>query len=162
VAAHPRPKPKYKPRPKLGPLPDFVLVALRWAITWAVVGFVLGILNVLGHSLPFVESQSPSGTSPFSIVALGLAAAAAGLGMGLLYAFIWIGSAGLREAYERPGLAGVAAPYALCGAAAGLLAGFLVGGVTGALFFAFLGAITAAGLNWREIRIGLQASRARS
>jgi hypothetical protein len=159
VAVRPRPKPKYKPRPKMGPLPDFVLVALRWAITWSIVGFALGILNVLGHSLPFVESQSPTGASPISIVALGLGAAAAGLGMGLLYAFIWILSADLREAYERPGFAGVVGPYALCGAAAGLVAGFLVGGFAGALFFAFLGAITAAGLNWKEIRMGLEASR---
>jgi hypothetical protein len=147
----------------MGPLPDFVLVALRWAITWSLVGFGLGILNILGRSLPFVELQSSSvWMSPSWTVALGLSAAAAGLGMGLLYAFLWILSANLREAYERPGLAGVAGPYALCGAAAGLIAGFLVGGFTGALFFAFLGAITAAGLNWREIRAGLEATRSRS
>jgi hypothetical protein len=162
MATRVRPKPKYKPRARIGPLPGFALVALRWSITWAVVGFAVGILNVLGHSLPFVELESPSASaaaSPFGIVALGLSAAAGGLGMGLLYACLWIWSADLREAYEKPGFAGTVRPYALCGAAAGLIAGFLVGGFTGALFFALLGAMTAIGLNWREIRTGLETSR---
>jgi hypothetical protein len=40
----------------------------------------------------------------------------------------------------------------MCGAAAGLVAGVLAGGLGGSVFFAFLGACTAAALNWRSAR----------
>jgi hypothetical protein len=138
--------------------------ALRWAITWGVVGLVLGLVRFLGKTLPLAwlgpEAQNLS-WSPFWIAALGAGAAAAGLGMGFLYACLWLWTDQVREAYDAPGLAGAVAPYAVCGGAAGLIAGLLVGGFTGALFFAVLGAGTAAALNWREIRQELERSRSR-
>ena len=46
MATRARPKPKYKPRPKMGPLPGFALVAFRWAVAWAIVGLVVSVLSL--------------------------------------------------------------------------------------------------------------------
>ena len=136
----------------MNPLRDILRVALRWATAWAAVGLVLGVLLMLGKAVPFAAS----GAKPDSILgywpwvpAMGAGGAAAGLGIGFLYACLMAWSADLRESYEAPGLVGRLGPFVVCGAAAGLIPGLLAGGITGALFFAFLGACSAAALNWR-------------
>jgi hypothetical protein len=145
------------------PLPDFVQVAIQWTIAWALGGAVLGVLLMLGSALPFVHSWKSSILGHWlGIPVLGAGAAAAGLGVGFLYAFLMVLTADLREAYDAPGLWGTARPYVFCGGAAGLIPGLLVGGVGGALFFAVLGAGTAAALNWGSIRSEADQKRART
>jgi hypothetical protein len=137
------------------PLRDILRVAFRWATAWAAGGAVLGVLLMLRKVVPFAES----GAKPDSILgywpwipAMAAGGAAAGLGIGFLFACLMVWSADLRESYEAPGLVGRLGPFVLCGAAAGLIPGLLAGGITGALFFALLGACSAAALNWRVAR----------
>jgi hypothetical protein len=139
----------------MDPLRQIMRVALHWAIAWGMAGLVVGALLMLRKLLPFAglggEPADVLG-SVFWIPALGAGAAAAGLGIGLVYACLMAWTADWRESYEAPGVVGAFTPYVLCGAAAGLVPGLLVGGITGALFFAVLGAASAAALNWQAIR----------
>jgi MFS family permease len=154
-----RPKPKYKPRPKL---PSFVLVALRWAVTWAIGGLVVGVLSLVWKTLPFTEARPQDGGIAFWVPVMISAAAAAGLGIGLIYTGLLVVSADWRDSLEGDDWKTRLGPYVLCGAGAGLIAGFLVGGFTGALFFAMLGGCTAGLLTWMDIRKGLDAARPQS
>jgi MFS family permease len=158
VGVRPRPKPKYKPTAKMGPLPDFVTVALQWAVAWAVVGLVVGVLFLLGKAFPFGEA----GAKPDSVLGHAFwvpiligAAAAGGLGIGLIFTGLMAVSADWRDSLQGDDWKTRLGPDVACGAVAGLIAGFLVGGFTGALFFAVLGAGTAAALKWKDVRQGL-------
>jgi hypothetical protein len=152
-----RPKPKYKPRARVGPPPKFVLGAVRWAAAWAAFGVVSGVLVMLVKTLPFMESgarQDSMLSYLFWIPLLGGAAAAAGFGIGLIFSgLMWV-TTDWRDSLEGDGLMIRLGPDVLCGAAAGLVPGLLVGGLTGALFFATLGGCTAAALKWWEGRKG--------
>jgi hypothetical protein len=137
-------------------LQQILRVALAWARAWAVVGTLLGMLLMLGKILPFAAA----GARPdsflghwFWVITLGLGAAAAGLGIGILHAGLMAVTEEWRESVEEaPGLVAKWGPHVLCGAAAGLIPGLLVGGLSGAIFFAFLGAGSAAAFNWRAAR----------
>jgi hypothetical protein len=154
-------KRRARPRPKVQPvrierLPHIFRVALRWAAAWAAVGFVLGVLLMLGKAPPFAES----GAKPDSILgyifwvpALGGGAAAAGLGIGLIFTGLMALTTEWRESLEdTPGAMAQLGPDVGCGAAAGLIAGLLVGGLTGALFFGGLGAGFAGVMKWRAVK----------
>jgi MFS family permease len=157
MAKRVRPKPKYKPRRKLGPLPGFALVALRWAVAWAIVGLVVSVLSLL-RNIYFAESSGLDGGIAYSVPAMIAAAAVAGLVLGLIYTGFLALTADWRDSLEGDDWKTRLIPYALCGAAAGLIPGFLVGGFTGALFFAVLGGCTALALRWIEVRIGVVGS----
>ena len=124
-----RPRPQVQPRIRVETLPQVFRVALRWAAAWAAVGFVLGILLMLGKAPPFAES----GAKPDSILgyifwvpALGGGAAAAGLGIGLIFTGLMALTTEWRESLEdTPGAMAQLGPDVACGAVAGLLAGFL-------------------------------------
>ena len=148
-----RPRPKYKPKRKVGPLPGFALVALRWAVAWAIVGLVVSVFSLLRKILYFPEgSASLEGGVAYSVPAMIGAAAAAGLALGLIYTGLLTVSADWRDSLEGDDWKTRLGPYVLCGAAAGFLPGFLVGGFTGALFFAVLAGCTALALTWIEMR----------
>ena len=147
-----RPKPKYKPKRKMGPLPAFALVALRWAVAWAIVGLVVSVFLLL-HRIYFAESAGLDGGIAYSVPAMIGAAAAAGLALGLIYTGLLAVSADWRDSLEGDDWKTRLGPYVLCGAAAGLIPGFLVGGFTGALFFAVLAGCTALALTWIEMRM---------
>jgi hypothetical protein len=155
MAKRVRPKPKYKPRRKLGPLPAFALVALRWAVAWAIVGLVVSVFSLVRMTFYFTESSaSQEGGIAYSVPATIAAAAMAGLALGLIYTGLLAVSAGWRDSLEDHDWKTRLIPYALCGAAAGLIPGFLVGGSTGALFFAVLAGCTALALTTIETRMG--------
>jgi MFS family permease len=157
MATAKRPRPKYKPRPKMGPLPGFVMVALRWAVTWAIGGLVIGVLSMLRDTLPFIEpSARPDGGVAFWVPVMIGAAAAAGLGIGVIYTGLVAVTTDWRDSLQGDNWKTRLGPYVLCGAVAGLIAGFLAGGFTGALFFAVLGGGTAAALTWLDLRKGLE------
>lgn len=163
MATHMRRRPKYKPRPKIGPLPGFVFVALRWAVAWAIVGLAVAVLSLVRKTLFFTEaSASPDGGIAFWVPVMIGASAAAGLGIGSIYTGLLAVSADWRDSLEGDDWKTRLGPYVLCGAAAGLIAGFLVGGFTGALFFAAMGACTAGALTWIDIRKGLDGPRSQS
>jgi hypothetical protein len=128
-------------------LQDMVLL---WAVAWAVVGLVLGVAQLLR-------------TGEISwIPALGLGAAAAGLGIGILYAGLMVLTEDWRDSLaDTPGVVAQLGPHVLCGAGAGLVPGLLVGGISGALFFATLGACSAAAFNWRAARESMLARASR-
>jgi MFS family permease len=156
VAKRVRPRPKYKPRRKLGPLPDFALVALRWAVTWAIVGLMVSVFSLVRMTFYFTESSvSLDDGIAYSVPAMIAAAAVAGLALGLIYTGLLAISADWRDSLESNDWKTRLISYVLCGAAAGLIPGFLVGGFTGALFFAVLGGCTALSLTWIEMRRGL-------
>jgi MFS family permease len=160
MATRVRPKPKYKPRPKMGPLPGFALVALRWAVAWAIVGLVVSVLSLVRKTLFYTEaSGSPDGGIAFSVPVMIGAAAAAGLSLGLIYTGLLAVSSDWRDSLQGDDWKTRLGPYVVCGAAAGLMAGFLVGGFTGALFFAVLGGCTAGALTWIEMRTGMDGLR---
>ncbi len=163
MAKRMRPRPKYKPRPRMGPLPGFVLAALRWAVTWAIVGLLVGVLSLVYETLPFTEpgAKPDGGIAVWVPVMIG-AAAAAGLGIGLIYTGLLAVSANWRDSLDGDDWKTRLGPYVLCGAAAGLIAGFLVGGLTGGFFFAVLGGCTAAALTWLDLRKGLDEPRPQS
>jgi hypothetical protein len=155
-----RPKPKYNPRPKMGPLPGFALVALRWAVAWAIVGLVVSVSWLVRNSFYFTEaSAGPDGGIAYSVPVMIGAAAAAGLALGLIYTGLVAVSADWRDSLQGDDWKTRLGPYVVCGAAAGLMAGFLVGGFTGALFFAVLGGCTAGALTWIEMRTGMDGLR---
>ena len=118
---------------------------LLWTISWAVIGLALGVAQLLR-------------TGKISwIPSLGLAAAAGGLGMGILYTALMLLTENWRDSLaDTPGMAAQLGPQVLCGAGAGLVAGLLVGGFSGALFFAPLGAVTAAIFNWKSAQEALR------
>jgi hypothetical protein len=155
MATRRRPRPTYKPRPKRGPLPGFALVALRWAVAWAIVGLVVSVSWLVRNSFYFTEaSAGPDGGIAYSVPVMIGAAAAAGLALGLIYTGLLAVSADWRDSLEGDDWKTRLGPYGLCGAVAGLIPGFLVGGFTGALFFAVLGGCTALALTWIETRRG--------
>lgn len=146
-------RPRPVPRRKLGPPPPFLKLAIRWAVAWAVIGVVLGVMFMLGKAPPFGQAATAPRSDnilayAFWIPMLGGAAAAAGLGVGIIFAVLMIVTTDWRDSLEGDGLMIRLGPDMLCGAAAGMIAGLLVGGITGALFFATLGAFSAAGMNW--------------
>jgi hypothetical protein len=152
MAKRVRPKPKYKPKRKLGRLPGFALVALRWAVAWAIVGLVVSVFSLL-HRIYFAESAGLDGGIAYSVPVMIGAAAAAGLALGLIYTGLLSVSADWRDSLEGDDWKTRLGPYVLCGAAAGLIPGFLVGGLTGALFFAVLAGSTALALTWIELKM---------
>jgi len=127
---------------KLRELQDTILL---WTIAWAVVGLVMGIVQLLR-------------TGQISwIPSLGLAAAAGGLGMGILYTALMLVTEDWRDSLaDTPGMMAQLGPQVLCGAGAGVVAGLLVGGLSGALFFTPLGAVTAASFNWKSAKEALR------
>ena len=140
--------PKLRPR---RPLPKLPQVALQWVSAWAVTGLAVGILLMLVETLPFAEpARMPE--NKFWIPAMALAGAAAGLGVGLLYALLMTVTEEWRIGLEGNTLGVRLGPQVACGAVSGLVAGLLAGGLGGAVFFALLGAGTAAALNWRAAR----------
>jgi hypothetical protein len=152
-----------QPRRRMGPMPGFVMLALRWAVTWAIGGLVVGVVSLVRQTLPFMEpSAKPDGGIAFWVPIMIGAAAAAGLGVGVIYTGLLALSAGWRDSLEGDDWKIRFGPYVLCGAAAGLMAGFLVGGFTGALFFAVLGGCTAGALTWIELRKSLDEPRSPS
>jgi hypothetical protein len=153
MATRRRPKPKYKPKRKIGPLPGFALVALRWAVAWAIVGLMVSVFSLL-HRIYFAESSGLDGGIAYSVPVMIGAAAAAGLALGLIHTGLLAVSADWRDSLEGDDWKTRLGPYVLCGAAAGLIPGFLVGGFTGALFFAVLAGCTALALTWIEMRMG--------
>ena len=152
MGAQARRQSKYPPklRPKR-PLPKLPQVALQWVSAWAVTGLAVGILLMLVEALPFAEpARMPD--NKFWIPAMALAGAAAGLGVGMLYALLMTVTEEWRNGLEGDTLGVRLGPQVACGAVAGLVAGLLAGGLGGAVFFALLGAGTAAALNWRAAR----------
>jgi hypothetical protein len=144
----------------LGPLPGFAMVALRWAVTWAIGGLVVGVLSLVRQALPFIEpSARADGGIAFWVPVMIGAAAAGGLGIGLIYSGLVVISTDWRDSLQGDDWKTRLGPYMLCGAVAGLIPGFLVGGFTGALFFAVLGGCTAGALTWLDIRKELNAAR---
>jgi hypothetical protein len=153
MAKRVKPKPKYKPKRKMGPLPAFALVALRWAVAWAIVALVVSVFSLL-RKIYFAESSdSVDGGIAYSVPVMIGAAAAAGLALGLIYTGLLAVSADWRDSLEGDDWKTRLGPYVLCGAAAGLIPGFLVGGFTGAVFFAVLAGCTAVALTWIEMRM---------
>jgi hypothetical protein len=139
----------------MGPLPEFVVVALRWAAAWAAVGLLIGVLFVSGKTLlagPGAEVNI-LGYVLWAPVLAG-AAAAAGLGIGLIFAGLMAVTADWRDSLVGDGIMIRLGPDVLCGAGAGLVPGFLVGGLGSALFFAFVGGCFAAAFNWWASRTG--------
>ena len=160
MAKRVRPKPKYKPKRTLGPLPGFAFVALRWAVAWAIVGLVVSVFWLVRMTFYFTDaSASQDDGIAYSIPAMITAAAVAGLTLGLIYTGLLALSADWRDSLEGNDWKTRLIPYALCGAAAGLIPGFLVGGSTGALFFAVLGGCTAVALTCIEVRMGVVGGR---
>ena len=156
MAKRVRPRPKYKPKPKIGPLPGFAFVALRWGVAWAIVGLVVSVFSLVRMTFYFTDaSASQDDGIAYSVPAMIAAAAVAGLALGLIYTGLLAVSADWRDSLEGDDWKTRLIPYVLCGAAAGLIPGFLVGGFTGAVFFAVLGGCTALALTWIEIRRGL-------
>ena len=147
-------KSKYPPKIRRRPLPKLPQVALQWVSAWAVAGLATGILLMLLKALPFAESGAKPTDGEFAlwIPGMALAGAAAGLGVGLLYAGLMMVTEEWRNGLEGDTLSVRLGPQVLCGAVAGIAAGLLAGGLGGAAFFAFLGACTAAALNWRAAR----------
>jgi hypothetical protein len=129
-------------------LQDMVLL---WTVAWAVIGLALGIAQLLR-------------TGQISwIPGLGLGGAAGGLGIGILYAGLMVLTEDWRDSLaDTPGIVAQLGPQVLCGAGAGLIPGLLVGGISGALFFATLGACSAAVFNWRAAQEAMLARAARS
>ena len=123
---------------------------LLWIVSWGVVGVALGIIQLLR-------------TGQVSwIPALGIGATAAGLGVGILYACLMLLTDDWRDSLaDTPGLAAQLGPQVLCGAGAGLVAGLLAGGFSGALFFASIGALSAALFNWKTMKDSLATRVAR-
>jgi hypothetical protein len=154
MATRRRPKPKYKPKRKMGPLPGFALVALRWGVAWAIVGLVVSVFSLV-HRIYFAEARGLDGGIAYSVPVMIGAAAAAGLALGLIYTGLLAVSADWRDSLDGDNWKTRLGPYVLCGAAAGLIPGFLVGGFTGALFFAVLAGCTALALTWIETRMGV-------
>jgi hypothetical protein len=148
-----RPKPKYKPRRKIGPLPGFALVALRWAVAWAIVGLVVSVSSLLRKTYFTEASAGLEDGIAYSVPAMIAAAGVAGLALGLIYTGLLAVSADWRDSLEGDDWKTRVGPYVLCGAAAGLIPGFLVGGLAGALFFAMLAGCTALGLTWLEMKM---------
>jgi len=134
-------------RKALQQLQDMVLL---WTVSWAAVGLVLGVAQLLR-------------TGQISwIPGLGLGGAAAGLGIGILYAGLMVLTEDWRDSLaDTPGVLAQLGPQVVCGAGAGLIAGLLVGGISGALFFATLGACSAAAFNWKTARESMLARAAR-
>ena len=153
MAKRVRPRPKYKPKRKLGPLPDFALVALRWSVAWAIVGLVVSVSWLVRTSYFTEASAALDGGIAYSVPVMIGAAATAGLALGLIYTGLLSVSADWRDSLEGDDWKTRLVPYGLCGAAAGLIPGFLVGGFTGALFFAVLAGCTALALTWIELRM---------
>jgi hypothetical protein len=149
-----RPRPKYKPKRKIGPLPGFALVALRWAVAWAIVGMVVSVSSLLRKTFFFTEASAglEDGIA-YSVPAMIAAAGVAGLALGLVYTGLLALSADWRDSLEGDDWKIRLGPYVLCGAAAGLIPGFLVGGLAGALFFAVLAGCTALALTWLEMKM---------
>jgi hypothetical protein len=144
-------KSKYPVRPRPRPLPKLPQVALQWTAAWAVTGLAVGILLMLVKVLPFAEaSRRPD--DEFWLPIMALAGAAGGLGVGLLYACLMAVTEEWRNSLEGDTLSVRLGPQVACGAVAGLVDGLVAGGFGGALFFAGLGACTAAALNWRAAR----------
>jgi hypothetical protein len=132
------------------PLRQIQHEALRWTLAWAIVGLVIGVVQLLRTG------------EVFWVPALGGGAAAAGLGMGVLYACLIVVTEDWRDSLaDTPGLMAQLGPQVLCGAGAGLVAGLLAGGIGGALFFAALGACSAAVFSWRSVRDSLPPRAAR-
>jgi hypothetical protein len=152
MAKRVRPRPKYKPKRKIGPLPGFAFVALRWAVAWAIVGLAVSVFSLL-HRIYFAESAGLDGGIAYSVPAMTAAAAVAGLALGLIYTGLLAVSADWRDSLEGDDWKTRLGPYVLCGGAAGLIPGFLVGGFTGALFFAVLAGSTALALTWVEMKV---------
>jgi hypothetical protein len=149
-----RPKPKYKPRRKIGPLPGFALVALRWAVAWAIVGLLVSVSSLLRKTFYFTEASAGLDDGiAYSVPAMIAAAGVAGLALGLVYTGLLALSADWRDSLEGDDWKTRLGPYVLCGAAAGLIPGFLVGGLAGALFFALLAGCTALALTWLEMKM---------
>jgi hypothetical protein len=149
-----RPKPKYKPKRKIGPLPGFALVALRWAVAWAIVGLVVSVSSLLWKTFYFTEASAGLDDGiAYSVPAMIAAAGVAGLALGLIYTGLLAVSADWRDSLEGNDWKTRLGPYVLCGAAAGLIPGFLVGGLAGALFFAVLAGCTALALTWLEMKM---------
>lgn len=145
---HSKYPPKLRPR---RPLPKLPQVALQWVSAWAVTGLAVGILLLVVETLPFAEpGRMPE--NKFWIPAMALAGAAAGLGVGLLYALLMTVTEEWRNGLQGDTLGVRLGPQVACGAVSGLVAGLLAGGLGGAVFFALLGAGTAAALNWRAAR----------
>jgi hypothetical protein len=155
MAKRVRPKPKYKPKRKLGPLPGFAVAALRWAVAWAIVGLVVSVSALLHRYYLTETSAGLDGGIAYSVPVTIGAAAVAGLALGLIYTGLLAVSADWRDSLEGDDWKTRLIPFGLCGATAGLIPGFLVGGFTGALFFAVLAGCTALALTWIEIRRGL-------
>jgi hypothetical protein len=146
-------KPKYPRKPLPRPLPKLPQVALQWVSAWAVAGLATGIVLMLLKAMPFTESGAkPEEGFALWIPAMALAGAAAGLGVGLLYAGLMLVTEEWRNSLEGDTLTVRLGPQVLCGSIAGLVAGLIAGGFGGAAFFAALGALTAAAMNWRAAR----------
>ena len=158
MAKRVRPRPKYKPKRKIGPLPGFALAALRWAVAWAIVALVVSVSSLVRKTYFTEAISSLDGGIAYSVPVMIGAAAAAGLVLGLIYTGLLAVSADWRDSLEGDDWKTRLIPYALCGAAAGLIPGFLVGGLAGAMFFAVLGGCTALALTWIETRMGVVGS----
>jgi hypothetical protein len=134
---------------------EILRVALRWTMAWAVAGLVMGVSLMLMKAMPLAESgHQPDDVLSYAawIPGMAIAGAAAGLGMGFLYASLMALTEEWRDSYEGSGTLSRLGPQVLCGAVAGLVAGVLMLDLGAVLFFAVLGACSAAALNWRAIR----------
>jgi len=139
----------------MDPVRETLRVALKWTVAWAAAGLVVGVLLMLMKALPFGESgDRPDNVLSYAawIPGMAIAGAGAGLGVGFIYSGLMVVTEDWRDSYEATGMVGRLGPQVLCGAGAGLVAGLLAGGLGGALFFAGLGACSAAALNWRAAR----------
>lgn len=151
MGAQAKRKSKYPPKMRPRPLPKLPQVALQWTAAWAVAGLIVGILLMVVKVLPFAEPARMR-EDEFWLPAMALAGAAGGLGVGLLYACLMTVTEEWRNGLEGDTLTVRLGPQVACGAIAGIAAGLLAGGFGGAVFFAGLGACTAAALNWRAAR----------
>jgi hypothetical protein len=126
---------------------QILMVALRWAGGWALIGLIVGVLLMLDRTPPFAESGGRSGSILSYAVwvpATGGLAAALGFLLGLVFAILMGVTEGWRSSLAPgPGIVERFGPSVLCGAAAGAIVGLFTGQLGVALVLTVLGAGSA-------------------
>jgi hypothetical protein len=137
----------------------------RWAIAWALLGVIAGVLMMFGKVPPIAESGGkPSDLSFYSfwIPLLGGATGVFGFALGFVFSCLMALTAKWRASIEaRQGVLGRHGPRMLCGAVAGGLVALPLIHDASVFLFAGLGACTAvvsSAMYWRAIHTGQRTS----